>query len=48
MWFKDGKSWIEVVIVAERTKLGRELRYGKMGNLVLFVSLSLPSLSLIK
>jgi hypothetical protein len=39
MWFKDGKSWIEV-IVAEGTKLGRELNYGRMGNDFTVVSIS--------
>ena len=42
MWFEDGKSWIEVVIVVERTKLGRELSYGRWKMiLLLYLSLNL-------
>jgi hypothetical protein len=40
MWFEDGKSWIGVVIVVERTKLGRKLSYGRMGNDSTVVSVS--------
>ncbi len=42
MWFEDGKSRIEVVIVVERTKLGRELNYGRWEMiLLLYMSLNL-------
>jgi hypothetical protein len=42
MWFEDGKSWIEVVIVVKRTKLGRKLNYGRWEMiLLLYLSLNL-------